>query len=238
MPDSVSKCTNGHYLSTATSFLKACIWAGVGSRTLRRFTATGPCQWAAKSNIMIRRGTHSCKRKTSTRTSVDSSERSGSDARTYLYLILRNFPLFATVSSRPMLKNTTKLTKRSFMLHDCTTTHHFLFVCFGALSALAQSNRARRWRVRTVTHWRQTRVTWRHCDGRIQRAVLICEVKRLTWNSAIPVVKFCDDWSSLACTVQVFIMENTFNSFPTYDEDMKTVPRKVPVLYHTSTLYK
>ena len=33
------------FLNTATSFLKACNWAGVGSLTLRVLTATGPCQW-------------------------------------------------------------------------------------------------------------------------------------------------------------------------------------------------
>ena len=33
------------FLKTATSFLKACNWAGVGSLTLRVLTATGPCQW-------------------------------------------------------------------------------------------------------------------------------------------------------------------------------------------------
>ena len=33
------------FLRTATSFLKACSCAGVGSLTLSVLTATGPCQW-------------------------------------------------------------------------------------------------------------------------------------------------------------------------------------------------
>ena len=33
------------YLRTATSFLKACSCAGVGSFTLSLLTATGPCHW-------------------------------------------------------------------------------------------------------------------------------------------------------------------------------------------------
>lgn len=34
-----------YYLKTATSFLKACSWAGVGSLTFNFFTATGPCHF-------------------------------------------------------------------------------------------------------------------------------------------------------------------------------------------------
>ena len=40
------KALRTNYLRTPTSFLKACIWAGLGSITLSFFTATGPCQWA------------------------------------------------------------------------------------------------------------------------------------------------------------------------------------------------